>query len=676
MNRGSAVASSSTAVSRREIYVKPFVEMPQRALEAWKPKHVEPITDWVTKNIFFDGKTSAVPGPWDHHAFPYSKAVLQAFDDPKIRGIVLPWGTRLGKTTIITGVLGSNAAQDPCPMMIGHPDADSAKEYVGTKLIPMIEKIASLKHKIPPPTKRNFNYLDLGESIIYQAWSGARRTVSGRSARVLCITEANLWTTDESQEGDPVEMALDRLKDFADAKWIVEGKPTTDGQCRVYKFYNMSDKRRYHVPCPLCGHFQPLDLGTKHSDHGLKFKTRDNGTVDESTVFYQCFKCYGKFDHNHKFKMNLRGVWCAEGQVVEKNGELQGLPVNNTNIAGFQLSSLYSRVLTWYECAEKFVQASRNGQDALKNYVQGWLAETWKVEARRVHDDELEPHMLDYELGTVPGDAALLVLAADVQLDHLWYVIRAYGAWGQSWLVRYGRIDTIDAIDGLVLNQFYRGRNNEAYPINLVMVDIADGNKKAEVFEYCLQRQPWAVPVRGVKQYQQAALVHVSSIQHAGAEIPMWTIDAGHSRDNFYDRRLRITQGSPGFFAFSKHVGGEYLQGLLAWEREEKENKRTGLNESRWKSKSKRFEHLGDCENMCEAAAVHYGMPHYEGSVVENYAKALPRLQPKIPTAIPAGEKPPEPQSVGAEQLVQSQIKREVNRDNQVRRSDGRGWWD
>lgn len=672
------MSSSVVPVDRREIFVKPFDQIPQAALEAWRPRHVLPTEDWVTKNIFFDGKTSAVPGFWDHNAFPYSKAVLQAFDDPKIRGIVLPWGTRLGKTTIITGVMGSNAAQDPCPMMIGHPDADSAKEYVGTKLIPMLEKIACLRGKIPPPTKRNFNYLDLGESIIYQAWSGARRTVSGRSARVLCITEANLWTTDESQEGDPVEMALDRLKDFADAKWIVEGKPTVDGQCRVYKFYEMSDKRRYYVPCPLCGEYQPLDLGTKHSDYGLKFKTRDNGTIDESTVVYQCCKCHDSFDHNHKFKMNLRGVWCAEGQVVTKDGELQGASKAQLGteryIAGFQLSSLYSRVLTWYECAEKFVQASRAGQDALKNYVQGWLTQTWKVEARSVNDDELTPHMLDYELGFIPGDALFVVLAADVQLDHLWYVIRAYGAWAQSWLVRYGRIDNIESIDGLVLNQFYRGRNDEAYPVNLVMVDIADGNKKAEVFEYCLKRQPWAVPVSGRKQYSQAALVQVSKVQHSGAEIPMWNIDAGHSRDNFYDRRLRITEGSPGFFAFPKNVGGEYLQGLLAWERVEKENKRTGLKESRWRSRSKRFEHLGDCENMCEAAAIHYGLPHVEGGYVEQYAKGLARLQPKIPVVVTAEKK--EPIAVGPEQLMQPEIKREVRKQYEVRRSDGRGWWD
>ena len=56
-----------------------------------------------------------------------------------------------------------------------------------------------------------------------------------------------------------------------------------------------------------------------------------------------------------------------------------------------------------------------------------------------MRSDVVMEKQLPYERGTMPEQAQLLTCGVDVQLDHFWYAVRAWGPHLTSWLVDWGR---------------------------------------------------------------------------------------------------------------------------------------------------------------------------------------------------------------------------------------------
>jgi len=566
-----------------------------------EPREPRPILDWVAESVYFSAKISATPGYWNHNAYPYQKAVLLALADDDVDEVVLPWGTQLGKTSILGGYVGWRADQDPMPVIIGCPDEQSAVEHQATKMIPMLEAVDSLRHKVPKPRKRNKRNVDLGDQIIYYAWSGAKWTVSGRSAGVVVITEANLHSRQCTTEGDPVQMARDRAKAFVRRKVLIEGKPSEEGTCRVYAAYDQSNRQRYHVPCPHCGAYQVLEMGSKDSPGGLKWTCDPDGTLILDSVRYQCRHCQGKITDRHKPLMLAMGKWSPEGQSVGKGGTLTGEPARSKRISGFQLSSLYSIALSFADVVGEFLKCSRGSTEDLKNFVQGWLAETWKTQGKSVGDNAIDSHRAGYELGTLPVEPLAIVCTVDVQVDRLVYVVRAWGYGADSWLIHYGELPDWSFLDELAQRTFH-GPDGGRHMVRLFLIDSADGNKSTEVYDYCSARHRVGrfVPIRGTRQYGQPSIVRISKVPER-PHVPLWLIDPGQAFDQFYDRRLNIEPGQAGYWSIPKNAGSDYTRSLASWERT-KEKTGAGVR-MKWESKSKEHEHYADAEKMQEAAA-------------------------------------------------------------------------
>ena len=84
-----------------------------------------------------------------------------------------------------------------------------------------------------------------------------------------------------------------------------------------------------------------------------------------------------------------------------------------------------------------------------------------------------------------------------------------------------------------------------------------------------------------------------------------WHIDKGQACDQFYDRRLRIKRGDPGFWEFASDVGGDYIQSIMSFERKEEKDK-FGRTVHLWGSIDREHEHIADIEIYGEAAAAYY----------------------------------------------------------------------
>jgi phage terminase large subunit GpA-like protein len=636
------------------------VEIPASVRSCLAPRERTHPREWLPKHIYFSSKDGAVPGYWSHARFPYSAGVLDAFVDPTISEVVLMWATQLGKTALLTALVSYIACMSPSPLMIACPDQASAHEYYKTKLEPALESCSAVSDRLLPKRDRNMELVDLGDMWVYFGWSGAKRTLSARSIRFLYVTELGLWSYTKDREGDPLKMARDRTKAFPNRVIFIEGKPTIKGECRLTDAYNESDQRTYHVPCPHCGEYQVLRLGTYGIRGGLRWEKLSDGHSDpllaRRTAFYECEHCVGRIEDRHKLSIMLpRGIWARRGMGVRVDGSITGEPENPGRIAGFHLNSLYSSLLSFGEVAEEFVRASHGSIMDLQAYVNSWLAEAFELRGKRFDLDDVLSHRCEHQPNHVPDKDSRLVCTVDVQKDCLYYVIRAWGPNGNSWLIRYGQLPRDDQSDFAklleLLSHAYRGPEGSEFRVGLVLIDSGYAARQSEVYEFCQANQwPKCIPCRGRPQSgsrNQTSILHCSKVPDR--DLDLWWVDAQQGNNQLFDRRFLVKVGDPGYWALHSETGADYAKHFLSVTRSEEENRKTGQRQIVWRQVS-RDDHYLDCERAQEAAAFHYGF---------SFMKPTPE-EPKETTK----DARPEPRQ------------RSTMSGSGYRRRDGRGWLD
>lgn len=580
--------------------------IPRHALA---PRQRTAPAEWSERSIYLDARNGSVPGYYSHSRFPYSRAVLDAFGDPYVEQIDLNWATQLGKTTNVGACVCWVAENDPAPTMIGCANEDAAQSHYKTKLEPMLESVASIRRRLPAvKNRRTWKIVNLGNMWIWYAWPGSKATVSDRSIKYLFINEVSLWKAPLGLEGDPVQMAMDRTKGFhyPGPKILIEGKPTIEGECRLTGFMENSRKHTLYVPCPACGTFQPLVKGKVGIPGGVKweedYEASNAADIAAETVYWECAECGVKHQEKVKPSALRRAVWVADGQSVAAGGKLQGTPAKSKRHVGFHLNSLYSTIATWRDFARRWVSARSNVTE-LQAVVNGWLAETWKRKQKRTRDDQVKEHQGGYKLGTVPSECLCLVLTVDVQETEFWYVVRAWGWLGNSWLVTYGIVKTWEELEA-VRGKTWPGKDGEEHHVFLAFIDSAYQRGTTEVYDWCRERVGQVFPIRGNKQYSLLSMVRRNDLDEHDVEL--WHIDAGHIRDQFYDTRLSRRLDQPGAWSIPDDVMPDYIRSICAWRREEK---KVGDEKKKvWVSHSPDFEHYADCEFMQEAFAFVYDL--------------------------------------------------------------------
>jgi phage terminase large subunit GpA-like protein len=614
--------------------------IPDQVLACLSRPRRQSIEDWLPVNFRFDARSGALPGYWSHVAFPYSLGPIRALEDPDVKEVVMCWGTRLGKTAIVTGYVAWCTENDPCPTQITCPDQDSANEHYDTKLEPALEACESTAARLLPKHRRLKERVDLGSQYIYYGWLGAPRTLAARSIAKQIISEANKGGYTKTLEGDPIRQARDRGKDWMISpsyKLIIEGTPTLIGECRITSALDESNKCRYNVPCPHCWHFQPLLMGDRDSPGGLKWERLPNGKSDPDlalrTAYYQCEKCAGRIMDHHKILINRRGVWVPEGQTArlalpnEKSTTtaadgteitLVGEPLKPKRVSGFgPLPSMHSSLLTFGLCAKDWIDSKHRGIAALQNHFNSWLGQAFDLRGKRVSSDDILSHRLEeMPLGYVPFEQSVLIVAVDVQKECLYYTLRAWTIGGRSHLLRYGCLPQDSGRMGTdfqkldrILQDPYRGANQTEHRPQLVLIDSGYEARQTEVYDWCQSRQPWAIPCKGRKKSgmgDQLNLLQVSKVPDRG-DMPLWRVSPYHGNNELFDRVMQIKSGDDGYWSLHADTGLDYAGHFTTVSRTRKKNKLDGSERTIWEQIGE-LDHYRDCELLQLAARDHHGL--------------------------------------------------------------------
>jgi phage terminase large subunit GpA-like protein len=349
--------------------------------------------------------------------------MMDVVNDSKYEYIVYMTSTQIGKTTCIENIIGYFVDQDPSPILVIQPsEKPMAETFSEDRLAPMIRDTECLRKKIHSP-KGRFS----GNKKLHKKFLGGHITLGGanspaflasRPIRILIAEEVDRWPTSAGTEGDPLALAIKRTKNFWNRKIIINSTPTIEGASRIEYWYNLSDKRIYMVPCPMCKEGQELIWDN------IKWNKSKTGFHLPETAYYECKCCGGKIEETFKPKMLSLGQWKKTAK---------------SKIAGFNISEFYSPWVIWPEMIEDFLKAKKD-PEKLKVVVNTSWAKTFKVIGEAPDWKRLHARREKYEKGTIPKKGLILTAGIDVQGGGGSRIECEVVAWGrdkESWSIDY-----------------------------------------------------------------------------------------------------------------------------------------------------------------------------------------------------------------------------------------------
>ena len=464
---------------------------------------------------------------------------MDAVSDPSVETVVVMSSAQVGKTEVISNVIGYHVHQDPSPILAVMPTLELAEAYSKDRLAPMVRDTAALAALIADARSR-----DSGNTLLHKRFPGGHITLAGsnspaslasRPVRLVLCDEVDRFPVSAGTEGDPVNLARKRATTFWNRKFILTSTPTIKGASRIEAAFEASDQRRYHVPCPHCEALQPLAWKQ------LRWPQDNPGAAR-----YVCVECGAEIDHARKLWMLERGDWVAEA------------PFRGT--AGFHLSELYSPWRSWGQMAQDFLDAKRL-PETLKTWINTALGEPWEEDGEAVDDTGLLARREAYTLEEPPPGLRVVVAGVDVQADRLETTfVGAAGEelWVLGHLVLWG--SPTEALVWRDLDAALSARYGP-YAVAGAAID-SGGHHTSQVYAFARQRLDRRVyAVKGVAGMGRPLASRGSKVGREQARLFIVGVDTAKE---LLMGRLKVAEPGPGYIHFAGDLDEEWFAQLAA----------------------------------------------------------------------------------------------------------------
>lgn len=522
------------------------------------------VSAWADQFRFLSPIASAEPGRWRTARTPYLREIMDALSPefPAKRVVVMA-GAQLGKTECGNNWLGSIIHQTPGPVLYVEPTLDVVKKVSQQRITPMIDSTPVLTSRVHEARSR-----DSGNTIQMKTFKGGLLIMTGANSaaglrsmpiRFLFCDEVDEYAGDVEGQGDPVALAEKRTATFSRKKILLTSTPTVRGVSRIEKEYLASDRRRYFIPCPHCGHMDYLQwsLGGWRGDEGQHHHMVWSGR-DAQSIRMACSTCGALSDESSKTAMLARGEW--------RSTLTPGVDWNGKTV-GFHISSLYSPLgwKSWAECLSEFFDAKED-PFKLKTWVNTILGETWEEDGDSVEATALAARRAAYK-SEVPAGVGTLVCSVDTHPDRLEAQVVGFGHGEEWWLIAFEQIlgdphkpEIWAKLDAFIA-QTFRHENGKACPIDTTVID-SGGAATEEVYRYCGARLAKRIfPVKG-GSVTGKPLVEKPSIRNR-YHVPLYVLCVDTGKDMLMGR-LQIKKPGPGYVHLPEWVDDEYIAQLTA----------------------------------------------------------------------------------------------------------------
>lgn len=404
----------------------------QAIARAIAPRKAMRVSEWAARNRVLSSKGSQEPGPWRNERNPLLTEIMDcASARSPVRDVVACLPIQFGKSELECNIVGYTMCENPMPIIVALPAEVSLNKWIDQKLNPLIDETPAIQSVLTSMASREAsnrrNFKDFLGGQLYLEHAGNPIRLKQTSAGLVLCDEFSSFANQLKSGDDPGALIDGRVSAFQSKfKRYKVGTPEIAGRCRITELYAKSDRRRWHWPCPDCGHEQPFEWS------GLHY------TPDGSRCWYACRECAVVIEEHQKPALIARGRW------VPENPE--------SPIRGYHANGLYYPLglgPRWIDLVQMWRDA-QGDQAKLKTFINDRLAEAWEDPAMRavkfnIIADRAEP----VPLRPVPHWVLAATAGVDTQDNRLAVHILGWGQGMRCWPIDYVELQGDPANDAV-----------------------------------------------------------------------------------------------------------------------------------------------------------------------------------------------------------------------------------
>ncbi len=329
----------------------------KEAFAEFTPPKRQLISEWGAENFELP-ETSAEPGKWNPTRAPYQVGILDAVCETGVQKVTLMCSAQIGKTIILLMIICYLIDLDPCSIMMTHPTTDMAEMFSKEKLASAIANVKPVSKKIVQKSRNATSTILMkmfAGGFLRLAGANSPSSLASMSIRAYFGDEIDKYPASAGKEGDPVKLAIQRTETFWNWLVFLISTPSIKDNSRIEDEFEESDKRRFFVPCPHCGHKQDLVW------ERIQYANKDTEKADPlSGVYYICENCDRPIEEKYKLQMLRDGEWRATATAKDPKH------------VGFHINRYYSPWANWVDLCLDY-ESSKNDPQKLQVFVNATL---------------------------------------------------------------------------------------------------------------------------------------------------------------------------------------------------------------------------------------------------------------------------------------------------------------
>jgi len=449
---------------------------------ALAPRKARSVSDWADDHLVVSSKSGTLAGRWVTANNPPLREPMDCFSTRSpVRDVAVKFPIQFGKSEILKAVAAYTMVNRPGPIMVCYPSEVSRDKGVNQKWQPLFEATPVLRSALRSSNSRETAnsrfFKDFAGGQWYAEHAGSPVRLKSTSVMLLEVDELDEVASQLQTGDDPLQMLNGRTSAYpATYKRLYVSTPQLKSTSRIEHLWENSDQRRYHVPCPHCGHEQPLQWAALHwSEHP--------GADQRRHVWLACESCGGVVEERHKTAMIAAGRW------------VPGRP--GARIRGYHLNCLYYAIglgPRWAELVDEWLE-SQGDPARLKTFVNDRLAEAWEdASTRRVKANIVAERAEPYPLRTAPAGVLRITAGVDTQDNRLAVQIIGWGRGRTWWVLDYVELPGDPAQDDVwtalteLLNRPIAHASGATLSVEAVLID-AGGHRTEAVKAYVRDRR-------------------------------------------------------------------------------------------------------------------------------------------------------------------------------------------
>jgi phage terminase large subunit GpA-like protein len=444
--------------------------------KAFRPRLHLSVSEWSDANIILSSKESPEPGPWRTERSPLLREPMDCMSSRStVRQMVLMWPIQFGKTMVLRHGIGYAMSETPGPVMLCLPSEVARDKVVDQKINPMLDSTECIKEILVTGNSRDSAnrrfFKDFHGGQLFIEHAGAPGRLKSASVKYVFVDELTDFANSLNSGDDPIQLLEGRTSAFpANSRIVYISTPGVEGQCRTTQLFNLSDKRRFHVPCPHCLTEQPLVWSGFHWD-----KTNGN-------AWYVCNDCGSVIDEREKTDMMAAGRWIAENPMSQ--------------IRGYTANCLYYPIglgPRWQTLAKMWLDAQDNPA-TLKTFINDRLAEPFEDPTMRqlklnIIAERAEP----YALRVAPRGVCAVTAGVDTQDNRLEVHVTGWGKGMASWTLDYNVLwgDPADEAVWIALADYLNATidREDGHVLSVLATAIDAGGHRTEAVKDFVRRR-------------------------------------------------------------------------------------------------------------------------------------------------------------------------------------------